>query len=214
MSHPSQPKKARSSETGDSKPKTQPSAQNTRPVVDLPWTFDVVAVFAMAATVAATVFTGCQFFLTRQQFMADQRAWVHVAQGAQVFASSADDVIELAGVPIPLTNSGKTPATNIRVHSSVEFVQRAKSPSLAFNHVHAITTNAIVFPGSTFNAVAGRLNGDNSGVALTQEQREALKQGQAYLVVFAEINAMTASVHWTRWCSWQGYLPQTIPPPA
>ncbi|HCK78800.1 MAG TPA: hypothetical protein DHW34_02160 [Actinobacteria bacterium] len=73
----------------------------------------------MIATAATTVFTGCQFFLTRQTIQIDQRAWLSYTFSGETKLPVADNHLDIR---LPLNNSGKTPAFKVVSSALVKVV--------------------------------------------------------------------------------------------
>jgi hypothetical protein len=170
-------------------------------IVNLPLGFRIVAALAMVATVAATVFTGCQLQLARQQMRASSRAWIQFITPEAIIARSVSELQTLESEALSITNPGKSPATAITVEATIELVPADASPSFSYRGGR-VTRLAMLFPGAAHSGLrAGRFAGDGSATELTADEIARLAAGKAYLVLYARATYRDAfGTHWTQFC--------------
>lgn len=173
--------------------------------------------WCLAAFTLALAVTGVyQFVIIWHQLdvmRTDQRAWLQFQ--AQPDKPGVDTTTLAATVgqpimyPFRVTNSGKTPATNVSMSIYLDIVDASREPALEtvdqnLPHAHAHVTSGIIFPNADFKAPTYRLDDSASPLPATQAEVTAIAQGKAYMAVYGIItyDDVFGAHHWTKFCTW------------
>jgi hypothetical protein len=186
-------------------PKVEPPSRDPRK----PWYKTLqgwkvrLEVIAIPFAIVYAVVTCLQWRDLRQNFEAEQRAWV----GA-VFPWPdlvGDKALEMRP---RFTNVGKSVISHLEVESTMEILDVHDEPSFDLGKFHSTAEMPPLFPSveafaDTF--FRDRETGDQR--PFTANELRALGEGKMYLVAFGYLRYWDQfGAHWYRFCSWQPYI--------
>jgi hypothetical protein len=141
----------------------------------------------------------------------DQRAWIAVnVQGDPRF------VIDAApSAPLTITDTGKTPATQIVGDFYVELIPEGQNPHFEAQIPHFKMFSGIAIPNAPQSVVVSRQKlrpggnpAESEGDPLTEDEKTALDSGRLWRAVHGTVwyDDVFGTRHWIRFCFWTGLI--------
>jgi hypothetical protein len=165
----------------------------------------------VAFTAALAAVAIYQYFITASQLdvmRKDERAWVVVTK-ADINQLKFEVGVD-PSLPITITNTGKTPATDISSDFFIELIPNGSAPVFEAQGMHNTETIGLLIPNGYFNVVVERrkgtdpLNPDPDPV--TNAESADYIAGKSWIIEYGVISYRDAFgiLHWTRECAWFG----------
>jgi len=189
----------------------------------------VMAILTLIGIVVACL-TGAIFWQQLSAMKTDQRAWVTLTAPTaspepekQVAADGATITGYTIGIPITVTNAGKTPARHYSVDIAVEKVRVDRPPTLSYVGPITRSVSGILFPNSPFVIETGLFDANSNapdavnGTAkktLSPAEFQRLRDGKDYMVLYANGSYVDifGTQHWHHYCIvWSYRVPVTVP---
>ena len=136
----------------------------------------------------------------------DQRAWITVAQ-------RGDPTIAVGAVPsssLTITDTGKTPATQIVGHFYVEIVPNGDNPHFEAQTMHTTMISGIAIPNAPQVIAASRRTSkigkpdEGEALPLTTDEKTSLDDGKSWIAVHGIVwyDDVFKTRHWIKFCFW------------
>src|ERR1035437_4673899 len=187
-------------------PRNTDNSQNPK-AVTLPWWKRVglkgaLEILGLFAGIGYAIVTYCQWQDLRNNFRADQRAWIKVDYPS--FETPPPSV----PITVKFTNVGKSPALRIGANTVIEIVKSQNEPAfLAVPKRHSGMFTGLIFPTEHTEYPAELFNGNTEQSvprSLNATELDSLRAGESYIAVYGTVMYSDQfGVHWTRFCAWR-----------
>lgn len=166
------------------------------------WCIAAFTFVLAAAAIYQFVIMGGQLGVMRT----DQRAWLNVTErgSAQVITNAP------LSATMSVTNTGKTPASNMLGYFYVEVVPEGGKPNFESARRRDSLSSGVIPPGVTRDVPIMRYKDDPAEAELlSQSEKNDLDNGRAWLAIHGIIwyEDVFHTRHWLRFCEWYGYKP-------
>lgn len=168
----------------------------------------LLALFTFVLAVAAIY----QFIIMNGQLdtmRKDQRAWLTITNDDNK-PTMTNTLNAIPASTVVLSNTGKTPATNIVGNVYVEIVQNGSAPNFEAHFMHTLHYSGLVLPNSPQGVFSYRRKAHSEeGDPLKQDETSALADGSAWVAVYGEFSYddVFKGSHWTKFCFWKTFKP-------
>jgi hypothetical protein len=173
------------------------------------WLLALFTLVLAGAAIYQFVIMGGQLDTMRK----DQRAWIVVTQ-----KSGTTIAIDAApSTSMTITNTGKTPASQIVGHFYVEVVPNGENPHFEAQMIHTTMISGVVLPNAPQEITASRRRakvngtaGEGEGDPLTPDEKASLDAGKSWIAVHGIVwydDVFHQHRHWIKFCFWSDLKP-------
>ncbi len=172
------------------------------------WCIAAFTLVLAAAAIYQFIIMGGQLDVMRK----DQRAWITAAQkNGTIIAVNAAPYTSIS-----ITNTGKTPATDIVGHFYVEVVPNGESPHFEAQIIHSVMISGVALPNAPQVITATRRRYKVGGKPdeaeddpITETEKAALDNGKSWIAVHGIVwyDDVFKDRHWIKFCYWGDLKP-------